>query len=382
MERRLVIVSCVVIALGLGTVGLLAARATSESGVPIAAVGWSVSGPRSMVLSHGPLGSPDAWWAFQPSVVRAPNGTYLMYYTGYDGSRDRILAATSPDGTTWTKLPWSLFVDNGAAGPFVLVVGGEYRMWFESITWGSGPLGYADRIVETNSSDGVTWSAPWVVVDVGNGSAADAGGVSGPTVAPDPQGGYRMYYTATAANGTAGIAVATSTDGVNFTKRAGGPVLLPGPAGTWDDFIVSDPAVIPGSSWTLFYSGRRSTGYAQMGVATSPDGWNWTADPEPFLSTDAPGSWDSAQVGSPSVLSGSSPWLYFDGSAGGNGTNGIGMVRLVPPSSGSGSGSVTAGTTVSLDSAAALLAFVGAGAGVAVLAAVALTLSRGSWRGL
>lgn len=38
-----------------------------------------------------------------PRVVEAPDGTYIMTYTGYDGKTARLLLATSADLVTWTK---------------------------------------------------------------------------------------------------------------------------------------------------------------------------------------------------------------------------------------------------------------------------------------
>jgi hypothetical protein len=45
----------------------------------------------------------DSVHAYNPVVVRLPDGRYRMYYCGNDGTYWRILSAVSSDGLTWTK---------------------------------------------------------------------------------------------------------------------------------------------------------------------------------------------------------------------------------------------------------------------------------------
>lgn len=306
----------------------------------------------------------------QPTVFRALNGTYLMYYTGYSGSEDSILGAFSRDGVTWTKLPGSIFLDNGAASPFVMPFENGYRMWFESVMWGVGPLGYTDRIYGATSTDGLSWNVTGVVLDVGAGSAWDAGAVGDPWVVQGADGAYRMYYSMYAANGSVAIGVATSSNLVTFTKWPGNPTLLPGPAGRWDDAAVSNPSVVSGSTWALFYGGRTSSSPNAIGLATSSDGYHWARSPAPFLSPGLAGTWDSFSVGGPAFFSGPMPRLYFDG-RGPTGANDIGLVNLTGSSSAAGAGGSFLG--LPLAESVFLIAFVGVG--VAALA-VAVALLR------
>src|SRR5437773_7684132 len=98
----------------------------------IASAGWERLG---MVLDLGPPGSFDSAGVLNPYVMK-DGGTYRMWYRGYDGMRNRILYATSPDGVVWTKhgvaidvLTAPYYLD-GAAGQSVMREGALYRMWF------------------------------------------------------------------------------------------------------------------------------------------------------------------------------------------------------------------------------------------------------------
>src|SRR5207245_986086 len=100
-------------------------------------------GPVARLLGIGlgadraPLGASlpqDSQIDAYPEVVKV-GATYRMWYGGYNGSNYRILAATSTDGTAWTKLGVS--IDLGLAGsqdgyyavmPKVAFVGGQYMM--------------------------------------------------------------------------------------------------------------------------------------------------------------------------------------------------------------------------------------------------------------
>ncbi len=328
-----------------------------------------------MVLAPGPYGSLDGARVFQPAVVRSTNGSYLMYYTGSDGYRNRIFGAYSPDGVVWTKLSGSIYLNDGAGSPFVMTVGSGYQMWFESVVWGVGPLGYTDRIYAANSTDGLFWTISGVVLDVGSGTAWDAGSVGDPSVVRGPDGVYRMYYTMYAANHTGAIGVATSTDLVSFTKWPGNPVLFPGSVGSWDDYAVTNPSAVAEPTWALFYNGRQATTIDQIGLATSADGYHWIRRSAPFLGKDSAGTWDSAGVGGPSFLAGGLARLYFDGTTG-NGSNEIGMISVSLPQTGTTTGETTI-LGLSVWSFAFLVAVLVMGGAVIVVVALAF---RGDYR--
>lgn len=92
---------------------------------------------------------------------------------------------------------------------------------------------------------------------------------------------------------------------LGWTKHAGNPVLVPGPAESWDAFAVGAPSVLDGGagSYTMWYTGRGRAGAdSRIGVATSSDGISWTKHAaNPVFEAGAPGAWDALGVGDPSV---------------------------------------------------------------------------------
>jgi len=131
------------------------------------------------------------------------------------------------------------------------------------------------------SRDGLDWELkydgrPMLAAD----EPWEAGAVGAPSVL---QIDGRFYMWFAGGNG-AGIGVAESSDGVNWTKYAGNPVLTP--RQKWeggDDGIVGSPSVIHHQGrYIMYYSGglaegtamARRSGYA-IGYAESEDGIDW-----------------------------------------------------------------------------------------------------------
>ncbi len=82
---------------------------------------------------------------------------------------------------------------------------------------------------------------------------------------------YKMWFQV---ENNDSIFYATSNDGIVWTEHPG-PVLEPGPAGSWDEIEADGPMVIKESGlYKMWYSSDGSP--AQIGYATSPDGINWT----------------------------------------------------------------------------------------------------------
>jgi predicted GH43/DUF377 family glycosyl hydrolase len=98
-------------------------------------------------------------------------------------------------------------------------------------------------------------------------------------------------------------AVERSLARLEFVKR-GQPVLAAGPPGSWDEGGISVGDVVKaGDTYLLYYSGSSADGLRySIGLATSVDGLEWTKHPEPLISPGGPGEWNSLQVAHPSVL--------------------------------------------------------------------------------
>jgi hypothetical protein len=139
-------------------VGFAIGLATSPDGVT-----WTKrpgNAGASAVLSPGAAGEPDAAGAGQPSVLREGDAL-RMWYECFDGTRWRICAATSTDGTDWAKEGIALEVGSegapdalGLRNPVVVRRGGAYELWYQ----GQGTASPHYRVLRARSVDGRTWS--------------------------------------------------------------------------------------------------------------------------------------------------------------------------------------------------------------------------------
>jgi predicted GH43/DUF377 family glycosyl hydrolase len=101
--------------------------------------------------------------------------------------------------------------------------------------------------------------------------------VANPYVVKHDDGAYTMYYTGhLKGNGKSAIGLATSTDGLSWTKH-GEPVLQAGEA-PWSQPKISGPKVLPTESgWLMIYRNDPISGApTTLGYATSPDGLTWS----------------------------------------------------------------------------------------------------------
>ena len=103
---------------------------------------------------------------------------------------------------------------------------------------------------------------------------------------------FTMWYAGEDSQGADRIGMATSNDGVSWTKYSGNPVLDLGPPGSWDGDSISDACVIKeNGGYKMWYTGQTygatsADDVFKIGYATSPDGIHWTRDSgNPVLTT-------------------------------------------------------------------------------------------------
>jgi hypothetical protein len=154
--------------------------------------------------------------------------------------------------------------------PDILRVGDQYFMWYG----GQGQDGH-DRIFLATSANLIHWQhhpasgCPQAVVDVGGSSH-----VNDPSVVKHG-GTFYMFFTDAQVGIDDKIALATSPDGVQWTKH--GIVLDDGAPGQWDSGKVGRPAVLhEEGEFRMWYDGAKPGAGRHVGYATSPDGFNWT----------------------------------------------------------------------------------------------------------
>ena len=292
---------------------------------------------RGLVMDLGPPGSPDSDRAFLPFVMQDSDGSFKMWYTGYDGTRNRLLYANSTDGLRWTKQGVAIDIFqpplmlDGVTGGSVLKEAGTYHMWFTGTSWGVGPAGYTDRIYHTESPDARNWSSPTLALDFGASGMWDSWYVLYPSVLRDANDVLRMYYTGgdcappNCLGFGIGLATSTNTSSV-FDRWSGNPLLRQGAPSTWDaDGYAGTSIGYP--AWRLYTEGSQAQHFT-IGVASSNDGYNWRFEgDQPLLRPNTSQAWESVGVGGPSLVE-SLGWLYYSGSNGYNWR--VGLAQLNP----------------------------------------------------
>lgn len=209
--------------------------------------------PGNPVLSHGNYGEWDNL-SVSPGAVIKDNGIYKLYYSGWSDEYDNwhIGLATSLDGINWTKHP----------NPVLF-----------------GTYGWEYQIV------------PSSVIKLNNT--------------------YFLYYTGRNFPYYS-IGVATSTDGIHWTKYAGNPIITNDKA--WELTGVVDGSIInENGTLKMVYGNSGSNGF---GLATSTDGFNWTkSNNNPFVTNQITSNgWASFKMSYPNWIKTSSQYrIYYSG---------------------------------------------------------------------
>jgi predicted GH43/DUF377 family glycosyl hydrolase len=264
-------------------------------------------------------GSWDSDFVTTPRVILEGN-TYRMWYQGGHSGVTHVGYATSLDGFTWLK--HGIVLSPGNPGDWdsssislgsVLWNGTAYLMWYTGTNGITYQGGAIGLAVSTDGLNWVKYSGNPVITpsELGN----DQKYIAVPYVI-SLKLTYNMWYTgkSSATPNVNKILYATSFDGIHWSKWPA-PVLTPSTDPTaWDASGVYAPSVIwNGQIFGLWYSGINQTGLVpRIGFATSPDGGSWTKSANnPILLPGPPGSWDSAGVEQPSVILAASGYMMF-----------------------------------------------------------------------
>jgi hypothetical protein len=251
-----------------------------DESAPPGSTGWVKTGTPAIPTSPAPAWDDKA--AQEPSVLKLAPNSYVMWYEGSNAGgqkHEQVGRATSADGLTWTKDAAPVlshtgingtFDKNGVGDPSVLFDGVTYRMWYA----GRENAATKNKIGLATSTDGITWTrSPSNPVLIPTGGTFDTVGVSGPQVIFDAgTSTFHMWYTGLDGTGVTRIGHATSPDGIAWTKTAGA-VLNAGSAGAFDAFGAKLCAVIQdGVSYRMWYVGLDVTGPAgrqKLGYASA-----------------------------------------------------------------------------------------------------------------
>ena len=183
--------------------------------------------------------------------------------------------------------------DVNVSQPLVMYDGVKYRMYYSSMTYGArGAIGYAE------SPDGLTWTRPFdgpMIFPSSNGW--DSQCITPGGVIKDGNVWYLYYMGFSDQYGTWHIGLATSTDGMSWTKRPQ-PVLMA--SGGAENQLVPTSVIKKNGVFYLYYTSRNYPVYTTC-VATSIDGINWQKSSlNPILSATLP--WEGTKVSTASVI--------------------------------------------------------------------------------
>lgn len=222
------------------------------------------------VLTYGDEGEWDDGYVWSPTIIK-DGDTLRMWYRGSHGTLDNTITghigyAWSLDGIEWNKYPenpvLSATLDwegDIVENPIVIKDGDTLKMWYDS-----KEQGYAE-----------------------------------------------------------------SLDGINWTKHPEPLTLAEGPQSEWDDgFLWISTIFKEDNEYKMWYSGGRpgfpgGNSYPQVGLATSPDGLNWTKydDPttqnapyaysDPVLKVGEENDWDYLRAYFPKVIKTDSGYTMF-----------------------------------------------------------------------
>jgi beta-1,2-mannobiose phosphorylase / 1,2-beta-oligomannan phosphorylase len=251
---------------------------------------------------------------FDVCVLRE-HGVYRMWLSWRP--KKSVAISESHDGVRWTApaivLPptpdtgWEDDINR----PVVVHRADGYHMWYTGQAHGTSRIGYArsrdGRDWVRQSSRSVLESAlPWEGVAV----------MCPHVIWDNRERVWKMWYSGGEQYEPNAIGHATSTDGLQWTKHPGNPVLVPVPGSAWEQERVTAAQIIPLEGWYYaFYIGFRDVDHAQIGLARSKDGiTHWIRHPENPIVRPTPDGWDADACYKPYALYSEGQWrLWYNG---------------------------------------------------------------------
>lgn len=218
--------------------------------------------------------SPASPYLVSLGKVIYENGKYKMWYQNtYESARMDVSYAESSDGIHWTNItnspvfkgdPLSTWDSYSVMSGPVIKEDGLYKMYYCGFSNESGPwnIGLAE------SQDGINWTRRASPVL----SASTAEGRIGAGSVIKKDGLYYMFYNYSNYSDNRAICVATSYNGIQWTKYENNPIIVP--TQPWEGSSVYAPTVIlEDNQFKMIYMNYEGTGF---GMATSTDGFHWT----------------------------------------------------------------------------------------------------------
>lgn len=251
----------------------------------------------SVAITFGAIVEPTIGSIVNAAVITGGGETITRTATVNIQEQGQLCNLTKAPGNPVLSIgPNGAWDDDDVWRPTVLKEVSGYKLWYVADD-GSNP----SRIGLATSNNGLNWTKYGGNPVLSPGGGWETGGLSGSSVIFD-SGQYKMWYTGFDSSGVGHIGYATSPDGINWTKHGGNPVLSPG-GGGWEDADVMFPSVLKlGSTYHMWYEGHDGSTH-RLGHATSGDGLNWTKDgANPVLDVGPAGAWDWLSAYGPNVI--------------------------------------------------------------------------------
>lgn len=281
-------------------------------------VRWGNSNTDWIDFENNPvLTSSNTYWDYvgvqQPKIL-FEDGLYKMWYLGLaDGSASNVGYAISSDGINWTKPFSDPVLSPGVSGSWdetstiagaVIKEESGYKMYY--VGW-SNPYEQW-HIGLATSSDGITWQKHPLPVLYGT-TGWETRIV--PSSILKISGIYYLYYYGSMVNNNK-IGLATSTDGINWTKYSGNPILEA--TQSWEGSGIAHPSVIKDEGiYKMVYVNKASNGF---GIATSIDGITWTKDNHNpfFIEENTTNNWADEDIAYPFFMKINNEYrIYYSG---------------------------------------------------------------------
>ncbi|MDE2312523.1 MAG: hypothetical protein KGJ93_05600 [Patescibacteria group bacterium] len=265
---------------------------------------WTCGGVSDPAIWQDPSGQLSVWFAAigiqKINGSYSSNGPYIAKAAGPSSQLSKLtIAPDNPIIPIGQNGQWDKFVET----PEVKLTGQVLTMWY----LGYKEKGFVEPAIgQMTSTDlsGTAWSRPGKIIYQPAKDSWDHQLVSGPAVVKGPDGEWRLYYTGIGSQN--GIGLLISKDGINWTPYEHNPVFA-AQSGAWDDEILEQSVVYTKGQYYMWYSGWKGElkpdTVISIGLATSTDGINWTRNPNnPVLVPGSKGSWDDLRVLAPDVL--------------------------------------------------------------------------------
>ncbi|MGP8070576.1 MAG: hypothetical protein ACLP5V_11865 [Candidatus Bathyarchaeia archaeon] len=273
-------------------------------------------------FTGNPILSPRTWdpGAFRPRVLY-DGTTFRMWYSGLDTKSNPVGIgyATSTNGSKWVansqpvlQASSSSWEGNYISIGSVLWNGSAFTMYYRGVGGQPGSPEGNGAVGIATSPDGVTWTKYAGNPVMRATSSVDSQFLSAPYVIQTGSS-YKMWYTCkNPLLANYAICYASSSDGKTWSKNSS-PVLTSGSG--WESQALYSPSVIfDGTTYGMWYTAEDQNKFSRIGYATSKDGLTWAKSLNNPILSNGPAAWDQGGVENQDVIQYNNGYLlYYDG---------------------------------------------------------------------